>query len=204
MSFYVILDIIALAIICLCVWRGKMNGLVKVVCQFLTYIGAFICARLFSGTLGEWINNQFLYNTVYSKIENALSSIDMTDNINAMKDAATEKFSYVIRLFNIDLNSIADGAVAKQESVIEGITEGVASSVSLGIANVLAFVLIFVIAFIVLKIVSRLLDSVARLPILNTFNKLGGIMIGAMKGVFVCWQMIACNVLNLAIANCKL
>lgn len=187
MSLYIVADVVVFGILVLCVWRGMTNGLVKAVSHLFCCVGAFICARLFSGHLGDWINNQSLYNMVYVKIQQVVSEINVTGKVEEIKEFVSAKFSFIIRFFHVDLNGIADTAVANQENVLEKITEELASSVSLGVSGILAFVAVFAIAFIILKVLSCLLDGIAKLPALNALNKIGGLLLGALFGAFICW-----------------
>lgn len=198
MSIYLVLDIVALAIIALFVWQGMRTGLVKTVCQVLTYVGAVICAKLFSPYLSTWLDNKFMNNLVYNKIKDVLSGIDVSGSVEDIKTGLSEKLSGLSQVFNFNLDNIAEDAIAKQENVIENVTGNVSSSISLGISNILAFVIVFVLAFVVLRLVSMVLDGIASLPILNTINKAGGLVTGTIKGVFVCWLLVQIGVWSIS------
>lgn len=190
MNLNSLLDVVIVAIICLSVWRGKVNGLIKTLFHTFSYIIAFFCARLFCEPLSVYMGRSRIYDSLHFKISEMLSGIDLSGSVSDMAQTASGKLSAIIQTFNIDVDSIINNAVATQENVAEEIAGSIATSLSIGISKVLAFVVVFIAALILLKVAASLLDLIAKLPVLNVCNRIGGMVIGGVKGVFLCWIMV--------------
>lgn len=54
--------------------------------------------------------------------------------------------------------------------------------------KVLAFVIVFLVAFIILHFLCRTLDIISKLPVLNAFNKLAGLLAGIARGFITIWM----------------
>lgn len=84
---------------------------------------------------------------------------------------------------------------------LEGLTEGTADEIleqsgvyeEMGarmantIVNIIACIISLIIVIIVLRILVIMLDIVARLPVLKSLNRLGGLAAGAVEGIIVVW-----------------
>ena len=73
--------------------------------------------------------------------------------------------------------------------------DAVASNTATGLTKVIISIICFVAAFIIvrigLKFTVRLLDKIAKLPVLNIVNKVGGLAVGALNGVLVVYIALA-------------
>lgn len=61
--------------------------------------------------------------------------------------------------------------------------------------NIIAIILVFIAVRLILGLVSRVLDIVGKLPVINQFNRVGGLLLGLLKGVIVVW--IGLTIMNL-------
>ena len=55
------------------------------------------------------------------------------------------------------------------------------------IINCIAYIVVFVIVIIILQIIVRAINLVSKLPVINTMNKLGGAIIGLIRGLIIVW-----------------
>ncbi len=53
------------------------------------------------------------------------------------------------------------------------------------IAGIVSFILIFLAVIIIGKVIIFLLDKAADLPVVRTFNRMGGLLIGLVKGLII-------------------
>lgn len=60
--------------------------------------------------------------------------------------------------------------------------------------NILSMILVFIVVSIGIKIIVQFFDLVAKLPILNSLNKMSGLAIGVIMGVTMVWLL--CVVIN--------
>jgi uncharacterized membrane protein required for colicin V production len=57
--------------------------------------------------------------------------------------------------------------------------------------KMISFVMIFIVAKFLLHALAGVLNAAARLPVLRQFNRLGGFILGALKGVFMVYLILA-------------
>lgn len=55
--------------------------------------------------------------------------------------------------------------------------------------NILAFIVTSLVVWLIIRGVLSALDLFARFPILRQLNRLGGLVVGGIEGVFVCWLL---------------
>ena len=73
-------------------------------------------------------------------------------------------------------------------------SEYIAESLTDMVMNAVTFIILFVILTILVKIVVHALDIIAKLPVLRTFNTIGGALIGLGESLVIIW--IACIVVT--------
>jgi uncharacterized membrane protein required for colicin V production len=56
--------------------------------------------------------------------------------------------------------------------------------------NGIAIIVVFAIVMVILSVVGTVLDIIGRLPVINTFNKIGGFLVGIIMGVGVSWLVM--------------
>lgn len=56
---------------------------------------------------------------------------------------------------------------------------------------VLSFFIIFIVIRIVLSAIASMLDSAAKLPVIKQFNRMGGLLFGAAKGIAILYILFA-------------
>lgn len=198
MSIYIALDIILVIYICICARQGKISGFVKMLFRGLSYIISLIAAYFFSNPVGEWLNQRFLYNKVYDIVNSLTSKIDVSGSASDIASSMSEKYAVLINLFNIDIDSMIESALNKQVDLLDSISGDIAYSLSAGISRILGFALVFIIASIILRLLCNLLDTFAKLPVINKINRCGGMILGIIKGMLYCWLFVQIGVLIIA------
>lgn len=162
---FFIVDLIIIAIILLFTFLGYKRGLIKVAIKLCT----FIIALVISIMLYKPISNSIIINTGIDE------SIEETIISNILPEGIAE--DEVVDLPN-DLPSII---VKNGENTIKGI----ANSISTTLIETACLLVIFIGIKIVLKFVTFIADLIAKLPILNQFNKLGGTIYGILEGLLI-------------------
>ncbi len=167
-----ILDIALMIIILISILIGYKKGFIRMLASF---IGKFVALTIayFYYTPFKDLLVQFtgLDNFVFEKIKLSLtnlgghaaeasvagSDIDAVSKM-ALPDVLKEKL----------VNYLTDSANQIGQSVASGLTDF--------LMNIIAFILLFILVAILISIIVKVLDLVAKLPVLNTFNKLGGVL----------------------------
>lgn len=156
-----IVDIIIIALLALSIFLGYKKGLVSLAVGLF----AFIIAIVATVVLCKPISNLIINNTKID--ENITKSI--VENVNGWMENGKDKET------NNEL----------VVSAKEGMLEQTASGLAVNIINGVVMLALFIIVRIALIFVTAIANMVAKLPILKQFNKLGGMLYGALRGILI-------------------
>ena len=187
MTYSVIADIIAAAIIIAAFAAGVRKGLVKsvwraaawLITAVLTFMLVQPAADFLSGTQAAVKINDTVYNEVLQK----LPAYEEGD-----KETAIPEFL----LGGLDIESIKSNAVPAA-------AEELARSITQVIIKIIAGIALFIILRILLAVLFKILDAASKLPVINSANKLLGGLLGIINILFVIY--IACALISLFAAN---
>ncbi len=189
-----ICDIVIALVIILSVVIGCKRGLVKTAFKCLSLAAAILVAYFFGSYAGSFIKDTKVYEDFSLKTKNAITS--RFDQIEAEGLAAAEKakqefsesdIAKTLSRFGLETDSFYE----KYESAMNKGTENAkekfavdaAQTVMSCLANALGTLIVFVLALIALKLLSLLFDSIFKLPVLKTVNKVGGLILGLVFGL---------------------
>lgn len=170
----IFIDIVIVAILLLSIIMGYKKGLVNVIfnlCAFLVAI--IITVILYKPIAGIVINNtQIDENIEQTIIEKGTS--EKEENTDGSLDEYIEKY-------------VQDAAVdAKNEAV-----QIAAKAIAVNVVNIITAILLFIIVRIALIFVKFLVEALAEIPIIKQFNKAGGILYGALRGLIIIYVLLA-------------
>lgn len=157
----IIVDLIIVGVVLLSVFLGYKKGLVSLA------IG--LCAFAISIVL-----TIMLYKPITNLVVNA-TNIDET-----IQDAIMEKTGEII-----DSNSDNQITNSLIESAKEGMLPETSKTLAINIISAASIMAIFIITRIVLVFITKIANAVAKLPIINQFNKMGGIIYGLIRGILI-------------------
>ena len=168
-----ILDIIALAIICFLIYKGRKKGLVKTLFSSLSFVIALILTITTLDAVYDYVKTTEFGNSVYESIR-----------AEAEKDNSLEQVPEFVFIFS-DTENIAEGVSHIRNYITDAIGNAVIKS--------LCGVMLFVAYSIIIKLASGILDTFAKLPVLNAVNMFGGIVAGAINAwifmvLFTCFM----------------
>jgi len=167
------IDLIVVGIILLFTFIGYKRGLVKIAFSLCTFIIALIVTLV----LYKPVSGLVISNTEFDeKIENAIIDNILPEGISANEE--------------IDLNlkdNLYNSLLKEGTNTIQGVAE----TFSTKIIETICFLLLFTVAKIALRFVTFFADLVAKLPILNQFNHLGGVIFGFLQGVLIVLVLLA-------------
>ncbi len=164
------IDIIILAIIALSVFLGYKQGLVKVAIKLVSFLIAIIIAFM----LYKPATNFIIQNTqIDDKIENSIIE-KITPAGLSKEDKVTSNVNISTKIADITDNSI----------------ENISNQLTTKLIEAISLFLIFIVTKIVLKFITILADSIAKLPILKQFNKIGGIVYGLLRGLIIVYTIL--------------
>jgi len=170
-----VIDIIIIGIILLCVFLGYKKGLIGTAFS----LASFIVAGLVALILFNPVANVIMKNTELD--ENIKNTIIKNFSSETPEKDDTDNFPDVVMKY------IEEKTVEVKNTGIEAIADGI-SETSI---KVISFVGLFIIARIALIIIEKIADLIAKLPVIKQFNEVGGIIVGAIKGILIIYIIFA-------------
>ena len=165
----IIIDIIIILFILASIFLGYKTGLVSLGINLVAFIIAILITFI-------------LYRPIANVI---INSTQVDENLQA---AIENQIGEVIS------NDAETGAI---ESATNSILQGGSKTLAINIIYGITMIVLFIIARIALIFISAIANMVSKLPILNQFNKLGGIIYGLLRGVIIVYVILM--VVNLII-----
>lgn len=210
----IVYDIVLLAILLLAALRGYRRGFVLTVCGFLAVFVALIGATVLSRTLAPPVSQmvqpvieQSLSHLVQHTADSATTVV--SNEVEAvfaedLLEQAKEPLSTVSLTLEQILNALRESdfyrsfVSAIEQAVDAGIMDitsnlfhSVTQYITLQITQAVLFILSFAVVLIAWTTLSHVLDLACHLPVLNTLNELGGMLVGLAQGVLLsfilCW-----------------
>lgn len=199
-----VLDLLIVAVIALFALLGWHKGLVLTLCGvlvvFVAYFGASFVSETFSDDLAVLIQPA-IQNRLDTVVEASFpadsepvhSSLlpDFSDPQDQEPDpvsASLEQVMAALRgsalltgMYETLVRAVTDGAV----KVVTSASAAVAHYLACQISRAGLFFLTFFLIVVVWSLLSRALDLACRLPVLRSFNEIGGLLLGLLKGIFI-------------------
>jgi uncharacterized membrane protein required for colicin V production len=167
MNSFSLADIILFAIIAAAAIWGLKSGFVKAFFQLGYYIISTIAALIFYPMVSDVLMNSALSQYIHDKIILPRLSVD-TGALN--------------------LPSFLQMVVAEG---VNSTTQTLAASLTEMAVKIICFVVVFILVRFGLKFAVKILDTIVKLPLLKQFNKLGGLAVGVLNGVVLCYIVLA-------------
>lgn len=164
----IVIDIVMCLIILLSTIEGYKKGLIKLGAKLFAGILAIIITLiLFNPVSALVINN----TSLDERIENAISE-NANKVINEQRPNSNTEF----------IQNATDGIV---DNLQNNFVPEQSQNTAIGIVKIITIIVLFIFVNIILSIVFALADGISKLPILNQFNKAGGIIFGALRGALI-------------------
>ena len=160
-----LVDLIIIAIILLFTFIGYKRGLIKIAFGLCTFIIALIVATVLYKPVSSFVINN---TEIDEKIQETITEKILPEGLSETTEIELDEDVSNILIKN-GVTTIQDISVTFSTKIIETVV----------------LLAIFILAKIILKFVTILADAVAKLPILNQFNKTGGILFGFLHGLFI-------------------
>ena len=182
------IDILIVGIILVCMIWGTFRGLVKSIFSIITIVCSFIIAKIFSVTLSTWlINNTRIEDTIHTflRVKNVIP-----DNVSSGVEQGS---SNVADWFaSLNLGEIPSSIIHFFENLWHTGSNAVntggniaVDALTASIVSFISFIAILILAYVVLSLIVEILNLATKLPVIRTFNKLGGAIFGIVKGLII-------------------
>ena len=168
----IIIDIVIIAVILFCLYRGYKQGLIGLAFSIVSFIAALIIAFILFVPVSSFVIDKTEFD---NNIKNAIVS-----NFNTEETTESGESNFITTY----INDQVDEAKGKTLDVV-------ATEISELCIKGIVFIGLFIVARIALIFVKAIANLIAKLPILNQFNKLGGIVFGLLKGFIITYGVLA-------------
>lgn len=166
------IDISIILVLLISIAVGYARGLVLSLASLLSFVISIVLANLFYKDLALYIINRTTISSTVSKfITSASGEIGKAGswiNGNLVNNLPSGAKDYI--------NNFA------LESTVESHLSGMITS---AVIHIFCFLLIFTLIKLIIFAISHGLNTVAKLPVLNFFNKSGGVLIGVLQGLLL-------------------
>ncbi len=185
------LDYIIMVILLLASAHGWYLGFIVSFFNAVAYVVAGIATKVYYEALAVYVTeNTTLYESIKSVLLEKLEVNPMTEKIgdlnHGIESVSSEMFENlnlpgnIKNVLNTDvlsMDGIKNVEFNPQVMIAETITEFV--------VNALCMIAIFLMVLFAVKLLAKILNLVAKLPVLNEINRFGGFVCGLLKGVIL-------------------
>ena len=169
--------------------RGYLNGFVKTALRFFRFLGAFVLACLLSRPISVWLKERWLEKRFYRLIESSVRK-SFDGSADSMADAVPSGSKAFLESLNFNVSNAADSAASEGASALDKFVSEVSGTLASAASVVLAFVGLFIAFYFALILAARgLTVLVERVPIVRGINRLAGLGVGFLVGVFTAWTV---------------
>ena len=169
----IIIDGVIILFILASVFLGYKKGLISLGIHLVAFILALVVTFILYRPIAEIVINS---TQIDEKLEETIQ-------VNVENFMAENENSTVT-------NSII-------ESAKQGVLPQASRTLAINIIYGITMILLFVVVRICLVFVTALANAISKLPILNQFNKLGGILYGLLRGFIITYALLM--IINLVI-----
>lgn len=185
------------AFVVIMAFAGYHRGFIKIVLSFVAVAVALCVSYLVTPSLVTAVQKTELYENVkepvYDVIKDGILDLESikTGELEAAvlerKDAQNilEELGLPESIIGLVSDAIDETGISKLTGTV--FAEVVAESLVECIFYAGLFILCFIILMVVLKLIISLCDVVSKLPVINSCNKVLGLILGAAEAVLVLW-----------------
>ena len=166
----VILDLAILVVIGLWVFLGMRRGLIRSLAELVSFLVSLLGASLVAGHYAPLVVER-----IRPLLEGQVSQAITAYLQGILTESGTDGL----------LGGLLESASGTIDGVAGTAVEIIAGTILLNIAYVSLYAITFLALAFLLRFVVRLLDGVAKLPLLHQANTIGGLIFGFLKGLLI-------------------
>ncbi len=188
-----ILDILILAIVIFCIFRGIRRGAVKTAFSLLSFAVALILTFMFASPVTQYIEQQPFGQSMHESIEVAL-----TDKIDGLlytdKTDTTNTTESILKTLSVP-EYMKKSLFLQSDFFVRNADVPAANAVADALASAYMKIICTIVLFIVLLLLLRILRFVAegifKLPLLKEINRIVGAAAGLVNGIFIAYLVLS-------------
>ncbi len=162
--------------------RGFVISIYKLFSIFITLGIAFICYPI----IGELLKLTSIDENIQSYITSIIANLSIVEGLQSQTQALQSYLDFMPQdLVNILVEN--NNKEVYELFEVNNIVDYVATYISNMAVNVIAIFITWIIATIGLAIGIRSVNVITKLPVIRTFNELGGLCVGLIHSVIIIW-----------------
>ena len=199
-----LLDAAVILILGICLYSGYRRGFVRGLVGIIGTIAAVIIAGLLSAPVAEVTYNAFLATPSQRTIEErmpdlptpATTAVAIDDYLAELPEAARELLTQG-GCGNGDkiVATLPQTAFADKTALAREITAKVVRPTIMPLISGICFILLFILLLVLVQCVAHAVNKVFELPVLRSFNHMGGLLVGLVQGLL--WVIALVTVIQL-------
>ncbi len=180
-------DVFLLLIIILFAWIGKKRGFLLTFFDFFRHVISFVSAFLFAKPISNFLCNRFFCPLISSYFSKKMMAFVSTESFEL--EEFIEKFSGYFALLSLSIEDFTESLQEQGAMVVEQIIEKLAKTLAMPIANTISYVFAFLAIFVIVSLSAtfliKVLNVVAKLPVLRFSNETLGLIMGILWGILL-------------------
>lgn len=190
--------------------KGYMKGLINTVFSLVGYIAGLVAAYLFSPKLALVMQRSAIGQSVSKKLDELIPALSQIKNLSLAESRTLLSYADKIPELQAHLSenpllrqvlsvtsAAADTGTMYPETVVT-----VNDLIVYTILNILAFLVIFLAVKLVILLIGKLLTKVLNSSaMIGTANRMGGMAIGFVEGILICYLVFVFVVPALGAVN---
>jgi uncharacterized membrane protein required for colicin V production len=173
---------------------GLKNGFLYSVFRLFSYILSVVFAIKFYPILSSMLLKTVIYTNIKTAIVKGIVK-QQSVSVSTGKGESAQAFIDKLKLPDFIKDSIIENVTKKDIFGVQKILDAIGSEIATLVINILSVILIYVIIRFVLVFARVIIKTIAKLPVFKQLDKTGGLVLGAIEGIFVVY--ILCAVLIL-------
>lgn len=181
------LDLVIIIIMLIFALVGYKRGLLDAIMSLVGSVGSLVLAFIVYPTVNVVLKLTPLYSWINEWVENKMSAINFGTGIQTQGNAITEKITWLPKFISEELVRNNNTEVYEMLGV-----KNIVDYVSVSISNIIIAMIALLVTWILLKVIftgslRTIGKMIANLPIISNLNRLGGGIVGIIKGLLTLW-----------------
>ena len=185
----IVLDVLVVAVVVLFALLGLRKGFLKSLAGLVGAIAALVVALTVSRFLAQWIFDAFLQQPLTQAIADAITESGAT-TAEGIQNALPGYLQSLLGWTGSGAQALS-GMIASSADTVAKAVMTVVSPAVINLLMVVLTIVLFFVFLLLIRLALRLLDKVAKAPVLRQVNGLLGVLFGMGKGLLIVWLLCA-------------
>ncbi len=187
-------DISVLVIIVVFTFIGLKNGFLYSVFRLLSYILSVVFAIKFYPVLSAMLQKTVIYANIKASVISGILKQQSADGVS-LQERTAQSIVDGLKLPGFLKESILENIGKKDVLGFQKITEAIGTEIATLVINILSMILIYLIIRFGLIFARVIIKTIAKLPVFKQLDRAGGLVLGAIEGIFIVYILCALLIL---------